>query len=118
MSPPNKRIQYFFSNPLIQAQFLANDSPTMAANSALLAGRDPMFQQLRFLDGTEIPFVPMGHVNFIVTRQEFVVDDKNDYQPLIKVPLLFIDRFTRELPRNATLWPKWPRPRLRRRSVS
>jgi hypothetical protein len=51
----------------------------------MLRGLDPNFSHFEFLDGTKVPVQTMNFVNFVDTKQTYILDDKNDYVPLVGV---------------------------------
>lgn len=50
-----------------------------------LRGFGNRFKYFEFLDGTKVQVQPMNFVNYCDTKQNYVIDDKNDYQPLVDV---------------------------------
>ncbi|CAK83556.1 unnamed protein product (macronuclear) [Paramecium tetraurelia] len=94
MCPPKSKILYFFSDPLRERYFY---DPTLEyvqspIDDLILQGKDPKHQMHVFADNTQIPFQKINFVNVLNTKQEYVIDDKNNYKPLIKVKPRILQR--------------------------
>ncbi|CAK71521.1 unnamed protein product (macronuclear) [Paramecium tetraurelia] len=87
MCPPKQRILYFFSNPLIEQYFIepSQDNIPSPQDNLTLQGKDPKHQFHYFSDGTVLKFKKIAFVNQLFTKQEFIIDDKNNYKPLIRL---------------------------------
>ncbi|CAD8172456.1 unnamed protein product [Paramecium pentaurelia] len=87
MCPPKKKILYFFSNPIREEYFIDPRVMNMSAplDDLILQGKDPKHSIHIFQDGTKLAFKKIQFVNYIYSRQEYIIDDKDNYKPLIKV---------------------------------
>ncbi|CAD8141715.1 unnamed protein product [Paramecium octaurelia] len=87
MCPPKRRILYFFSNPISEDYFIDKNSLSMSSppDDLVLQGKDAKFQYHQFADGTKIKFKKVNQINYLLSKQEYVIDDKNDYKPLVKI---------------------------------
>ncbi|CAD8162810.1 unnamed protein product [Paramecium octaurelia] len=87
MCPPKRKILYFFSNPIKEEYFIDPRVMNMPAplDNAILQGKDPKHSIHIFSDGTKLAFTKIQQVNYIFSRQEYIIDDKDNYKPLIKV---------------------------------
>lgn len=87
MCPPKRRILYFFSNPMREEFFIDPNALNMSSplDDLVLQGKDPRHSFHHFCDGTQLPFRRIGSVNYLLSKQEYVIDDKNNYKPLIKI---------------------------------
>ncbi|CAD8181810.1 unnamed protein product [Paramecium pentaurelia] len=87
MCPPKTKILYFFSDPLRERYFYDSSIEYIQSplDDLILQGKDPKHQMHVFADNTQIPFQKIKFVNVLNTKQEYVIDDKNNYKPLIKV---------------------------------
>ncbi|CAD8071605.1 unnamed protein product [Paramecium sonneborni] len=87
MCPPKQRILYFFSDPLNEKYFIepTQDNIPSPQDNLILQGKDPKHQFHYFSDGTVLKFKKITSVNYLNTKQEFIIDDKNNYKPLIRL---------------------------------
>ncbi|CAD8082483.1 unnamed protein product [Paramecium sonneborni] len=117
MCPPKSKILYFFSDPLRERYFYDPNLENIQSplDDLILQGKDPKHQIHVFADNTQIPFKKINFVNVLNTKQEYVIDDKNNYKPLIKVKPRTLQRkyiLTKYLGKfknkkgNVTMWTK------------
>lgn len=87
MCPPQRRVLYFFSSPLEEVQIAAIDKERIEVTDEMLIlrGLNPQFKYFEFLDGTKVPVRSMNFVNYVDTKQQYIMDDKNNYAPLVTV---------------------------------
>lgn len=87
MCPPRRKVLYFFSNPLKEEYFIDPTQLNMATpiDDPILNGTDYQHQDHKYTDGTMLPFNKIEEVNYLVSRQEYIIDDKNNYKVLVKV---------------------------------
>ncbi|CAD8178786.1 unnamed protein product [Paramecium pentaurelia] len=86
MCPPNQKILYFFSNPTGKGIFINSRFPIIqlqtAENIELIMDKEKVFF---YPDGSQISLSQVDQVNYFQTKQMFVIDQKNQYKPLVKV---------------------------------
>ncbi|CAD8161725.1 unnamed protein product [Paramecium octaurelia] len=86
MCPPNQKILYFFSNPTGKGIFINPRFPTIqlqtAENIELIMDKEKVFF---YPDGSQISLSQVDQVNYFQTKQMLVIDQKNQYKPLVKV---------------------------------
>ena len=82
MCPPNVKIVYFFSSPLLCEQFIAEDQQqTDVAQSDSLF--NPNFN-LIYSESVSIACKSMTHVNVVHSKQkQLIIDKSQNYKPLI-----------------------------------
>ncbi|CAD8094832.1 unnamed protein product [Paramecium sonneborni] len=86
MCPPNQKILYFFSNPTGKGIFINERFPIISLQSneniELIMDKEKVFF---YPDGSQISLSQVNQVNYFQTKQMFVIDQKNQYKPLVKV---------------------------------
>ncbi|CAD8172454.1 unnamed protein product [Paramecium pentaurelia] len=86
MCPPNQKILYFFSNPTGKGIFINPRFPIIQLRSneniELIMDKEKVFF---YPDGSQISLSQVDQVNYFQTKQMFVIDQKNQYKPLVKV---------------------------------